>query len=321
MRRRVARAHGRVNAGVRRAHRRPAARTWARRSAAGALLLGALVAALLAVARDAAAQRVPPEGARYAASTRGRVYYWIGCDAWRRLAPENLVFFGSAAEAEAAGYRPSRTAGCGRRPEEATSPGARAPLPAGASAAGGASASGADGAARRAGGGGGGVAAAPYRPDSAGAVTRPSPPAAPTVDCTIARVVDGDTIDCREFGRVRLLLVDAPEMSQRPWGVRARDALTAMLPVGAVARLELDVQERDRYGRLLAYVYDPAWRMVNEALVRAGYALVAVYPPNVKHVERVRAAAVAAREGRRGLWATPAFECAPADHRRGRCEE
>jgi endonuclease YncB( thermonuclease family) len=61
--------------------------------------------------------------------------------------------------------------------------------------------------------------------------------------------------------------------------------------------------------------------MVNEVLLRTGYALVAVVPPNVKHVDRLRQAAGAARDARRELWSTPAFECAPADHRRGGCEE
>ena len=124
---------------------------------------------------------------------------------------------------------------------------------------------------------------------------------------------------CREHGRVRLLLIDTPELSQRPWGQHARAALAAMLPVGSTAWLELDVQARDRYGRILSYVYDQESRMVNEALVRAGYALVAVVPPNVKHVDRMRAAAAVARDAGRGLWGTSAFECAPADYRRGRC--
>ena len=67
-------------------------------------------------------------------------------------------------------------------------------------------------------------------------------------------------------------------------------------------------------------IYDrPMVTYAIEALVRAGYALVAVIPPNVKHVDRMRAAAAVARDAGRGLWGTPAFECAPADYRRGRC--
>lgn len=255
------------------------------------------IAAVLWPTLDASAQQVPPEGARYAASKRGQVYYWIGCDAWRRLSPENLTFFESAAEAEAAGYAPSRTAGCEPRPEDLA---ARTPA-------------GGDSTALNAG----------LKTDlaAARAETPAVPPDGPTARCTVERIIDGDTIQCREHGRVRLLMIDTPELSQRPWGQHARAALAAMLPVGSTALLELDVQPRDRYGRILSYVYDSDSRMVNEVLLRAGYALVAVVPPNVKHVDRLRQAAAAAREAGRGLWSTPAFECAPVDHRRGRCED
>lgn len=133
-------------------------------------------------------------------------------------------------------------------------------------------------------------------------------------------MIDGDTVACAEGGeRIRLLLIDAPEMSQSEFGLRSKILLEALMPVGTLAAVELDVQERDRYGRVLAYLYAPDGAMVNEELVRMGYAVVSVYPPNVKHVDRIRAAQITAREGRRGLWAGEAFECLPADHRRGQC--
>lgn len=276
----------------------------AKRLLAAAILA---VAALLYPACDVSAQRVPPPDARYAASTRGQVYYWIGCDAWRRLAPENLVFFESAAEAEAAGYAPSRTEGCGPRPEDLA--GLRRPAGAG------------DDTARDTARDGGLDAHLAATLDSARAETPTIRPEGPTARCTVERIIDGDTIQCREHGRVRLLLIDTPELSQRPWGQRARDALASMLPIGGTAFLEFDVQPRDRYGRMLSYVYDSEWRMLNEVLVRAGYALIAVFPPNVKHVDRLRAAAASARDARRGLWSTPAFDCPPAAHRRGECED
>lgn len=138
--------------------------------------------------------------------------------------------------------------------------------------------------------------------------------------CTVARVVDGDTVVCREGNeRVRLLLIDAPESTQGEYGLLATEALSRLLPVGTPARLERDVQERDRYGRILVYLYDSEGRMVNEELVRLGFAMVSVYPPNVRHVERIRAASESARRAGRGLWSGSAFECSPADHRAGRC--
>jgi micrococcal nuclease len=74
---------------------------------------------------------------------------------------------------------------------------------------------------------------------------------------------------------------------------------------GKRVRLELDVQSRDRYGRLLAYVWVQD-TMVNAELLRLGVAQVMTVPPNVRHRDRFRALERAARDSRRGLWATPA---------------
>lgn len=167
------------------------------------------IAGGLGPACDVSAQQVPREGARYVASRRGQVYYWIDCDAWRRLSPENLTFFESAAETEAAGYVPSRAAGCEPRPEDLATP----------TTAG-------DGSSALDGG---------LRTDlaAARAETPAAPPDGPTARCTVERIIDGDSIQCREHDRVRLLLIDTPELSQRPWGQHTRAALAAMLPVGS----------------------------------------------------------------------------------------
>jgi micrococcal nuclease len=152
---------------------------------------------------------------------------------------------------------------------------------------------------------------------SAGAQGAHSPAA-----CTVRRIIDGDTFECTlEATRVtvRLLGLDAPERGQGPYGAQATRFLARALPVGSSVRLDLDVRERDRYGRLLAYVWTAAGAMVNEALLRAGYAVVDIRPPNVKYADTLRAAARAAREGSAGLWATPAFSCPPAAFRRRGC--
>ncbi len=148
----------------------------------------------------------------------------------------------------------------------------------------------------------------------------PVQPAGGVVPCTIARVVDGDTVWCVGGRKVRLLLIDTPELDQGPFGVQARTKLEELLPIGTETVLEFDVQREDRHGRTLAYVYLPDGRMANEEMARAGYAVALVYPPNVRHVERIRAAVREAQRAKRGLWATPAFACSPRDHRRGRCE-
>jgi endonuclease YncB( thermonuclease family) len=177
--------------------------------------------------------------------------------------------------------------------------------------------------------GAGEAAAAGYRPSASkgcagpdGAVTTiaatQTEDAARSGVCVVAKVTDGDTVECGDGTDVRLLLIDTPELSQAPHGLAARAALLELLPIGTRARLELDVQERDRYGRVLAYLYHGG-RMVNEEMARRGYALALVYPPNVRYVERIRAAVEQARAARRGLWAQNAFECTPKEHRAERC--
>lgn len=144
------------------------------------------------------------------------------------------------------------------------------------------------------------------------------PTGAATLSCTVESVTDGDTFRCTGGRRVRLLTIDAPEMDQAPFGSSSRSKLAELLPIGSAATLELDVQREDQYGRTLAYVRRPGV-LVNRALVRTGMAVVAVYPPNVRYVEVLRAAADSARTDKAGLWATNGFECLPADHRAGRC--
>ena len=136
--------------------------------------------------------------------------------------------------------------------------------------------------------------------------------------CRITRIVDGDTVDC-DAQRIRLLLIDTPERSQPPFGAQAAAALEQLIPVGSTVRVEYDVRRTDRYNRTLAYLYTERGMFVNEALVRAGYAVPVVYPPNVRHVERIRAAAEQARAARAGLWAVDGFACLPGDARAGRC--
>lgn len=136
--------------------------------------------------------------------------------------------------------------------------------------------------------------------------------------CTIGRVVDGDTVVC-SGERIRLLLVDAPEDRQQDLGLRARLALEELIPAGTDVRVETDVQPRDRYGRLLAHLHRDDGTWINRAMVRRGYAVVLVYPPNVRHVEPMRAAADSARMEGAGLWAERGFDCEPRDFRRGRC--
>ena len=139
-----------------------------------------------------------------------------------------------------------------------------------------------------------------------------SPPAAAgDGTAVVTRVVDGDTINVRlgsTTEKVRLIGIDTPE-SHGPGGLRecygseAAGQLRALLPEGTRVRLVRDVEARDRFGRLLAYVYRRHDGLfVNLALARDGYATTLTYPPNVAHRDELVAAVGTAREAGRGLW-------------------
>lgn len=128
---------------------------------------------------------------------------------------------------------------------------------------------------------------------------------------TVTRVVDGDTIVVDVGGRtekVRLIGIDTPETKdpRKPvqcYGKEASERTEALLPKGTAVRLERDVELRDRYGRLLAYVF--RWRdglFVNLELARGGYAQVLTIPPNVANADKFVAAVADARRAGRGLW-------------------
>jgi micrococcal nuclease len=118
----------------------------------------------------------------------------------------------------------------------------------------------------------------------------------------VVRVVDGDTIEVSLNGtteKVRLIGVDTPEtvhptIGVEPYGKEASNFTKEKLTDQTV-KLEFDVEERDRYGRLLAYVWLDE-ELFNEVLLKEGYAQLATYPPNVKYVERFKAAQKEARK-------------------------
>jgi len=136
--------------------------------------------------------------------------------------------------------------------------------------------------------------------------------AAPALDGHVVRVVDGDTIHVRLGDRietVRYIGVNTPEVhhprkGEEPGG-REAAAVNRDLVGGRHVRLELDAQSRDRYGRLLAYVWVDE-TMVNAELVRRGFAQVMTVPPNVRHQRLFLTLQREARAAGRGLWAEPA---------------
>ncbi|OUM96452.1 MAG: hypothetical protein A9Z00_13625 [Thermobacillus sp. ZCTH02-B1] len=131
-------------------------------------------------------------------------------------------------------------------------------------------------------------------------------------EAVVERVIDGDTFVTREGWRVRLIGVNAPEISGpvEYFGREAADYAKRML-TGQLVWMFRDVSETDRYGRLLRFVFLPGDRlMFNERLVLEGYANAATYPPDVSLADRFREAERKAREAEAGLWGDGAAEAA-----------
>jgi micrococcal nuclease len=138
----------------------------------------------------------------------------------------------------------------------------------------------------------------------------PAPSAASASSGRVTRVVDGDTIHVMVGGReenVRYIGVDTPESRKPDTPVqcfaRRAAAENARIVRGERVRLVFDVERRDRFGRLLAYVYRARDGVfVNAALVRGGFARTLTIPPNVRFAGRFAALAAEARRAGRGLW-------------------
>ena len=146
-----------------------------------------------------------------------------------------------------------------------------------------------------------------------------------TIQATIISVTDGDTVVVKigtKKERVRLIGIDTPEShpNRRAYkqsaqsrqdvktivamGLRASDFTQSLLPPGTAVSLEYDVEPRDRYGRALAYLWLTDGRMVNDIIIRSGYAYPLTVPPNVRYRDRFSEAFSEGRRAQRGLWST-----------------
>ncbi len=135
----------------------------------------------------------------------------------------------------------------------------------------------------------------------------------------IEKVIDGDTLKLTNGRKIRLIGVDTPEVhySQKltrdskqsgkdikaiqKLGERAA-AFTRELCLGKKVRLELDVLKKDKYKRILAYVYLEDGTFVNAKIIEEGYGQVMTIPPNVKYAGYFLRLQKEARENNRGLW-------------------
>lgn len=139
----------------------------------------------------------------------------------------------------------------------------------------------------------------------------------------VTKITDGDTLKViykDENTGVRLIGIDTPESRANPkakkdalrsgddvrtitaLGKKATAFTKSLVSKGDEVTLEFDAQKRDKYGRLLAYVYLKDGRMLNEEIIRGGYASPMTIPPNVKYAELFQKAYKEARGKKRGLW-------------------
>lgn len=136
-------------------------------------------------------------------------------------------------------------------------------------------------------------------------------------EAIVRSVVDGDTIEVSFGGgpgeRVRLLGIDTPETVKPDapvdcFGPEASGATKDLLAPGTTVIVQRDTEARDRYGRLLGYIWRTDGTFVNRVLVAEGFARTLSIAPNTAHRGDLAAAAAEARAAGRGLWSS----CPPA---------
>lgn len=143
-------------------------------------------------------------------------------------------------------------------------------------------------------------------------------------EARVIRVIDGDTIEIETKpssvkaleGRqkVRYIGIDTPELHdpKKPVQCFSKESfeINKKLVEGKVVSLEKDISEKDKYGRLLRYVFLPQQEkettssgfMINDYLVRQGYGHAVTFPPDIKYQEQFRNAQKEARDQKRGFW-------------------
>lgn len=123
----------------------------------------------------------------------------------------------------------------------------------------------------------------------------------------VTRVIDGDTFEIDGGVKVRLIGVDTPELNGgkskiQCYALEAKNKISSLI-LNKFVVLEKDVSETDKYGRLLRYVYLDG-SLVNDQLVKEGYARIATFAPDVKHSDRFVLSEREARDENVGLWSS-----------------
>jgi micrococcal nuclease len=137
----------------------------------------------------------------------------------------------------------------------------------------------------------------------------------------VAEVHDGDTISIilgngrRE--KVRLTGIDTPELGQHPWGQKAKQHLEDLIMLSdKTVSCEYDIEKRDKYGRLLCYIWTSQGTMLNLRMVQDGFAMLYTFPPNVRYVTELQKAQREARGKRKGIWGSDGLKERPGHYRK-----
>jgi micrococcal nuclease len=125
----------------------------------------------------------------------------------------------------------------------------------------------------------------------------------------VARVVSGQTLEVlgmteqpNLISPLRLIGLEAPDLRQRPWGEDAKELLDSLIGgADKPVKLELDLEAKDKFGRTLAYVWKDQL-LLNEEVLKQGYALFVARSPNHKYDERLERAQQWARLMGKGIW-------------------
>ncbi len=138
-------------------------------------------------------------------------------------------------------------------------------------------------------------------------ILEPSPTPLASDSAVVKRVIDGDTVELESGQTLRYIGMDTPEThhplkGQECFGQEASQRNRELVE-GKLVRLEKDISETDRYGRLLRYVWVDD-RLINQQLVEEGFALAASFPPDIAKQDIFRQAELTAKNQTHGLWAS-----------------
>jgi micrococcal nuclease len=147
----------------------------------------------------------------------------------------------------------------------------------------------------------------------------PSYAAQKSSEVHVVKVHDGDTVTLMVNGRMRktrLIGIDAPEMNQRPWGRQAKEHLIDIMNhTDWLVTVETDEVKQDKYGRALVYLWTNNNELINERMVRDGYAVLFTIKPNVRYRAAFSRAEKLARQEMKGIWGPNGLKEAPVKYR------